>query len=92
MRNEILEVLTQSLAEERLDRIKMHDKSYQMALDQEIEAHDSLEVTLSEEQTGLLDEFVSATSKKAAALERIHYQQGLKDLYNLFQSLAVSDK
>ena len=50
MRNEILEVLTQSLAEERLDRIKMHDKSYQMALDQEIEAHDSLEVTLSEEQ------------------------------------------
>ena len=91
MKNEILEVLTQSLSDERLDRITRRDESYQTAFQEEIEAHDSLEATLSGEQRSLLDDFVSAASKRTAALEKIHYQQGMKDLFDLFQTLAAKE-
>lgn len=89
MENEVLELMTQCLTEDRLQRLVMRDKEYQSANIKEIEVHDEFESTLSLEQKELYDSFIMALSETQMNLVRIVYQQGMKDLYNLLQSLEV---
>lgn len=89
MENEVLELMTQCLTEDRLQRLVMQDKEYQSANIKEREVHDDFESTLSLEQKELYDSFIMASSETQMNLVRIVYQQGMKDLYNLLKSLEV---
>lgn len=87
MEYEVLEILIQSLTEDRMNRIIDKDEEYQAALTREREVHDSLESMLSKEQRELFNEFISAASETGANIERINYRQGMKDMFALLKSL-----
>jgi len=89
MENEVLELMTQCLAEDRLQKLVIRDEEYQAASIREREVHDGFERTLSPEQKELYDSFIMAASETQMNLVRIVYQQGMRDLYNLLQSLEV---
>jgi len=89
MENEILELITQCLAEDRLQKLVIQDEEYQAASIREREVHDDFESTLTSEQKELYDSFIMAASETQMNLVRIVYQQGMRDLYNLLQSLEV---
>lgn len=88
MDNEVLEMFTHYLTEARLNKIVEQDEEYQAAKWHEIEAHDRFERTLTEEQNELFNNFIVAASETEANIERINYQQGMKDLFTLLKSLS----
>lgn len=63
------------------------DEKFKAARQHEQEAHDRLEKTLTGEQLQLFNHFISAASETNANTRRIHYQQGMKDLFSLIKSL-----
>ena len=87
MEHEVLEMLIQSLTEDRMNRIIDKDEKYQAALIREREVHGRLESMLSKEQRELFNEFISAVSETGANIERINYWQGMKDMFALLKSL-----
>ena len=88
MDNEVLEMFTHYLTEDRLNKIVEQDEEYKSAKWHEIEAHDRFERTLTEEQNKLFNNFIVAASETEANIERINYQQGMKDLFALLKSLS----
>ena len=88
MNNDMLEMLTHYLTEDRLNQIIEQDKEYQVARLHEREVHDRFEKTLTEEQAQLFNDFTIAASETEANIERIYYQQGMKDLFALFKVLS----
>ena len=88
MDNEIFEMVTQSLTEDRISRIMNCDEEYQAAKLHERVAHDKLMEILTDQQKELLDDFTTVASETDANAERIIYQQGMKDLYALIMALA----
>lgn len=88
MDNEIFEMITQSLTENRISQIMDCDEEYQAAKLHEKVAHDKLMEMLTDQQKELLDNFITAASETDANAERIIYQQGMKDLYALIMALA----
>ena len=88
MKNEVIELLTQYLTEERLSKIIAQNEEYKSALVTEIEVHDKFEKTLSDEQKELFNEFISASSDTEAQIEKLNYQQGMKDLFSLLKALS----
>lgn len=88
MKNEVIEILTQYLTEERLSKIIAQNEEYKSALVTEIEVHDKFEKTLSDEQKELFNEFISASSDTEAQIEKLNYQQGMKDLFSLLKALS----
>lgn len=88
MKNEVIEILTQYLTEERLSKIIAQNEEYNTALVTEIEVHDKFEKTLSDEQKELFNEFISASSDTEAQIEKLNYQQGMKDLFSLLKALS----
>lgn len=88
MENEILNILTQYLSEERMGKIIANDEKYQAAKIHEIEVYDKFNSTLSEEQIKLFNDFISASVESEANIQRINYQQGMKDMFALIKSLS----
>lgn len=88
MDNEIFEMVTQSLTEDRISRIMNCDEEYQVAKLHERVAHDKLMEILADQQKELLDDFITAASETEVNAARIIYQQGMKDLYALIMALA----
>ena len=88
MDNEVLEIFTHYLTENRLNKIIEQDEEYQAAKCHEKEAHDRFERTLTEKQNELFNNFIVAASETEANIERINYQQGMKDLFALLKSLS----
>lgn len=89
MENEVLELMTQYIAEERLQRLIIEDEEYQAASIREQEIHDNFENTLSLKQKDLYDAFIMASGETTTNLVRIVYQQGMRDLYNFLKSLET---
>ena len=89
MENEILELMTEFMAEDRMQRLVIQDEEYCAASIREREAHDIFESTLSSEQKELYESFIMSAGETQINLVRIVYQQGMRDLYNLLQSLKV---
>lgn len=87
MENEVLELMTQCLAEERLQRFLVQDEEYQAACTREQKVHDDFKNTLSSMQKELYESFIMASSETTMNLVRITYQQGMKDIYSLLNSL-----
>ena len=75
MENQILELLTQYLTEERLGKIVEKDEEYKNAKTQEMKIHDEFESTLSDKQIEMFNKFIEAASESEAHIERINYQQ-----------------
>lgn len=88
MNNEILEIVTQALTESRLNSALSCDEEYQAAKIHECVARDKLKETLTDQQRELLEDFTTAAGETGANVERLIYQQGMKDLYALFTALA----
>ncbi len=85
--NEIIDLLTEYATNERLFRIIEEDKKFRTAAIHVEDKYAGLESSLTEEQRILLDLFLTADSKRAARMEFLIYQQGLKDMFNLIMSL-----
>lgn len=88
MDNEVLEMITQYLTEDRLNRIVEQDEEYRAARLHERELHDRLEGTLTKEQIEMFNDFTIAASEAEANVERINYQQGMRDLFALLKALS----
>lgn len=80
--NEVIDLLTEYVTNERLFRIVEDDAEIRAA---RIRAEEKC--TLSDEQRDLFDSFIAADSEAAARMEFLTYQQGLKDMFNLIMSL-----
>lgn len=93
MEKEVFEIVTEYLTNERLSRILGEDEEYRAALTHEKEAYFKLDVTLSDEQKELINMLGVAQGEVAANVERITYQQGMKDMYALIMSLRdIADR
>lgn len=87
MENEIFDILTEYLTNERLSKIIAGDEEYRAALIHEQEAYEKLDATLTDEQKELIDMLGTAQGETSANTQRIIYQQGMKDMFNLIMSL-----
>ena len=85
--NDLLEMLTQ-FTEEYISDVLEQDEELRAARLHETEKHDQFEKTLTSEQLQLFDDFLSAASETTANIERIFYQQGMKDMFALFKALS----
>ena len=89
MENEIIELMTEFMAENRLPKLLFQDEEYQAANIRELKVHEDFVSTLSPEQEKLYDDFVASSAETEANLVRVVYQQGMRDFYNLLQSLEI---
>jgi len=71
-----------------LSRRKHRSGMWYMAKIHEIKIHDEFEAMLSDEQLEMFNNFISAASESEASIERIHYQQGMKDMFALIKALS----
>ena len=76
------------MTEERLGRIIRQDEKYQAARIQEKGEYDRLKNILSDEQIELFNKFTLAAEETDANVQRIIYQQGMKDMFALLKSLS----
>lgn len=87
LKNEVLDLLTEYAANERLSRIVEDDEELMAARIHAEEKYTSFKSVLNGEQRMQLEEFLSAESEEVARMEFLTYQQGLKDMFNLLMSL-----
>ncbi len=90
-KNEVFEILTDCLVDERLPKIIGHDEKYRAALIHEDETYKKLDATLTDTQKKLFSRWMAASEETIAHVERMVYQQGMKDMYNLLMSLQGKD-
>jgi hypothetical protein len=86
--DEVLEMMTQLMTDVRLEDIVRENQEYQQALKEERAIYEKFRKLLNQEQKDLLEEFLAASSESACVYDRLSYQQGMRDLFALFQSLA----
>lgn len=84
---DLLEILTQ-FAEEHISEVLEQDEELRTAQLYEREIHDQFEKTLTSEQVQLFQDFISAATRTNANIERINYQQGMKDMFKLIKALS----
>ncbi len=87
MENEVFETLTHYLVEKRLVKMVGQDEEYQAAKLHECEVKNKFESSLTPEQREMFNSYIAAVSETTANIERLHYQQGMKDLFALFKAL-----
>lgn len=86
--NEMINLLTEHATNERLDELILQNAEYNTSREKidfimkELEKIDS-----SKGMQKIIDRYDSATHEAAALYASFAYQQGLKDMFNLFMSL-----
>lgn len=88
MNNQIFEIITQSLTEDRISRIIDCDEEYQRSKLHEQVAHDKLAEVLTDNQKEMLNNLTRAAGETNSNAERIIYQQGMRDLFALLMALS----
>lgn len=86
--NEIIEILTQCFIQDRLDKIVKESTKYAELEALEKKLYDNLKNNLNEEQKDSFEDFCETILDTELELEKIAYQQGLKDMYNLLKTLS----
>lgn len=86
-KDEVMNILTEYTTNERLSKFIMMNEEYKNALKHEEEQYNILEQTFSDAQRNLMDLFATANSATIAIIQKIIYQQGLKDMFNFMMSL-----
>lgn len=82
--NDVLEILTEQLTNERLDTIALQDSNYQDILKRLDVACEELQKTANHQT---FEEFNTIQNEQAALYAKIAYQQGMKDIARFFISL-----
>ncbi len=90
-KDEVFEILTDCLMDERLSKIIGHDEEYRAALIHEDEIYKKPDATFTDTQKKLFSRWVAASEETIANVERMTYQQGMKDMYNLLMSLQDNE-
>lgn len=87
VKNEILEMVTQCLTETHLHKVLQENDEYRRAVEEEVELYEGFLANLSEWQKEEFEHFLVAANESAMICERLSYQQGMKDLMVLLNSL-----
>lgn len=87
MQENILELITQALTENRIIDKVHQTEEYHKAKEEETKAYDLLISDLTPRQKQRLDKFLDNATWSTALLEKIAYQQGMKDFLSLLISL-----
>ena len=83
----MIDLLTEYATNERFSEFIMQSEEYKTAIKNEEEQYSIFDKTLTDEQRKLLDLFATANASTIALTQKIIYQQGLKDMFNLIMSL-----
>lgn len=87
MEENVLELITQALTENRITDKVYQSEEYKRAKEEEGKVYNTLISDLNEEQKQRLDDFIGSTTWSAAIWERMAYQQGMRDFLELLKSL-----
>lgn len=87
MQENILELITQALTENRIIDKVHQTEEYHKAKEEETKAYDLLISDLTPRQKQRLDKFLDNATWSTALWEKIAYQQGMKDFLSLLISL-----
>lgn len=87
MQENILELITQALTENRIIDKVHQTEEYHKAKEQEDKAYDLLISDLTPQQKQRLDVFLENATWNTVLWEKIAYQQGMKDFLSLLISL-----
>ncbi len=87
MQENILELITQTLTENRIIDKVHQTEEYHKAKEEETKAYDLLISDLTPQQKQRLDKFLDNATWSTALWEKIAYQQGMKDFLSLLISL-----
>lgn len=88
MRKEILSIITEHLTNERLDQIIVQTEEYRQAEQEENYLSERFEEMLDMEQRKAFNQYQTAENNRIATYIALTYQQGMKDVVNIFLSLA----
>lgn len=87
MEDNVFELITQALTENRIIDKLQKSEEYQKAKEEEHKAYDLLMSDLTGEQKQRLDELIGTITWSATVWEKMSYQQGMKDLFEFITSL-----
>ena len=88
MMQEVLDILTKNLTNERLDGIIQQNSEYLEITDRVHKAlHELEKIDSSKEAQKIIDEYDMVVHEESALLIKLVYQQGMKDLVQLLLSL-----
>ncbi len=87
MEEDILELITQALTEDRITDKVQRSEEYQRAKEEEQKAYGLLMSDLTDEQKKRLDDFIGSRTWSRVVWEKISYQQGMKDFLKFIKSL-----
>ena len=88
MEKDIMTIITENLTNERLDQIIVQTKEYRQAEQEEKYLSERLEEMLDREQRKAFNQYQTAENSRIATYIALTYQQGMKDIVNIFLSLA----
>ena len=87
MQEDILELITHALTENRIINKVHQTEEYHKTKEQEAKAYDLLISDLTPQQKQRLDDFIDNATWSTALWEKIAYQQGMEDFLSLLISL-----
>lgn len=88
MGKDIMTIITENLTNERLDQIIVQTEEYRQAEKEENCLSEKFEEMLDGEQQKAFNEYQTAENNRIATYIALTYQQGMKDIVNIFLSLA----
>lgn len=88
MDKDVLEIITENLTNERLDQIIVQTEEYREAEQKEKQLSEIFEKMLDKEQRKAFNQYQTAENSRIATYIALSYQQGMKDVVNIFLSLA----
>ncbi len=86
-KNEVIDLLTGNAINERFDEIVSGNEEINAATKHSMKLFKELTATLSAKQDKLFDAYMTAEAEEQSKREYLIYQQGLKDMANLNESL-----
>ena len=92
MEDNILEMVTQALTENRISEGLQQSEKYRLAKEEEGKLYDKLISDLTDEQKNRLDDFIDGTTYTISLWETYAYQRGMKDLMSFLQSLLYQEQ
>ena len=88
MDKDVLEIITENLTNERLDQIIVQTEEYREAEQEEKQLSEIFEKMLDKDQRKAFNQYQAAENSRIATYIALSYQQGMKDVVNIFLSLA----
>lgn len=88
MGKDIMTIITENLTNERLDQIIVQTEKYRQAEQEENYLAKKFEEMLDREQRKAFNQYQTAENNRIATYIALTYQQGMKDVVNIFLSLA----